>query len=101
MPSRDGYYWTRGSYKELEQALDRLRGTDRELYRAVWAQHVGKLTWKSRVGLAELESMMLAPTGERPEARGRGWAVPMMVSKSAGYLEAEAKLWAASWDDGE
>ena len=88
MPSRDGYYWSRGSYKELEQALDGLRQRDRIVYRVAWSTHVGRLTWESRSGLDEL-------AGAMPETI----YVPIIVSMSAGYLAPQAKAYAAPWDD--
>lgn len=96
IPSRDGYYWARGSYKQLEQALDTLRIRDRALYRDAWAKHVGKLTWQSSTGLGVLAAMMSRPP-IAPE--GASIYVPISVSVSAGYLASDAEAWASPFDD--
>ena len=88
MPSRDGYYWSRGSYSELEKALDALRQSNRLAYRVVWANHVGRLTWETDYGLDALARAL-------PETI----FVPIIVSMAAGYLAPQAKAYAAPWDD--
>lgn len=83
-PNREGYLWHRGSYKDLELALDRLRQVDRQLYRRFWRCYVGQWSpfpaededWS---GLTRIDSLMPSFL-----------YVPADISVALGYLPGDA-----------
>lgn len=91
MPGRNLYLWPRGSYEELEDALDAMRGEEMQLYRAVWARWVVKLPHvnakRSEKGLQSLAKRM-----------PRTINVPKAIAENAGHEPALARNYARRFD---
>lgn len=84
---RNPELWPKGSYQQLEHALDRLRTMDRRAYIRFILIHIDQPDWwqtRPGTGLAEIARLMPQQV-----------FVPAVIAEAAGYLPSDAKTFQA------
>lgn len=93
IPSRNGELWDRGSYKQLEQAIDRLRLHDRMLAGIFDKLHVRGRHWLDTTETRSADAI----AGLMPATIN----VPAAIMLSAGYIGGDIRAYSMRWDSDE